>query len=102
MKQSGYYTFFTNLSNPLKIDIILKLKERKMTVDELKSTLGVEQSKVSHALSCLKECNIVVMEKKGKNRIYSLNKKTIIPILKILDKHSMKFCKKVHCSGCQI
>jgi len=100
MKKTGYHTFFTNLSNPLKISLILSLKENKQTVNELKNSLKVEQSKISHALACLKQCKIVLSEKKGKQRVYSLNKKTIIPILKILDKHSMDFCKKNQCCGC--
>jgi hypothetical protein len=34
------------------------------------------------------------MKQKGKQRIYGLNKETILPILGILDKHENKYCKK--------
>ena len=98
--KSSYHTFFTNLANPLKIDIVLELRKGGKNVSELVKSIKGEQSKISHALSHLKSCNIVVMQKKGKQRVYSLNKKTILPILKILENHSRTFCNKINCGGC--
>jgi len=89
-----YYMFFGNLANPLKVDIISELKEKDMSVLELASKLKSEQSKISHALSSLKHCSIVKVKQNGKKRIYSLNKETILPILKIIDHHEHKFCAK--------
>jgi DNA-binding transcriptional ArsR family regulator len=99
MKQNPYYIFFMNLANPLKISVISALKERDMNVTRLSKELKVEQSKHSHALSALKHCNIVHYKKEGKQRIYSLNKETILPMLKLTDKHAKHFCKKKSC-GC--
>ena len=94
MKQKSYNIFFTNLANPLKIKIILCLKEKEMNVTELAKRLKVEQSKISHALALLKSCSIVIPHQKGKERIYSLNKRTIIPMLKMIDKHALANCGK--------
>ena len=94
MKCNFYHLFFQNLANPLKVKIIESLKNKPSSVLDLSEKLGVEQSKLSHALSNLRICKIVEVEQKGKQRIYSLNKKTIIPILKIIDKHKTTFCKK--------
>jgi DNA-binding transcriptional ArsR family regulator len=101
MKNSTYHLFFKNLSNKLRIEIIESLKEKEKNVTSLSKDLGVEQSKVSHALANLKSCKIVECKIKGKERIYYLNKKTIIPILNLIDKHSKEFCKGkcVNCSG---
>lgn len=99
MAKSTYHIFFTNLANPLKIDIILCLKNNPKNVGEIVDCLKVEQSKVSHALSSLKGCKIVDMKKEGKQRIYSLNEDTIVPMLKLIDQHSTKFCNK-NCVGC--
>jgi DNA-binding transcriptional ArsR family regulator len=82
------------------MDIILSLRESKKSVNELCKDLKVEQSKISHALSCLKGCSLVDSEQKGKQRIYTLNKKTIVPMLKLLDKHSIGFCGREKCKGC--
>ncbi len=94
MTCNAYHIFFKNLANPLKIKIISELKNNPSSVNELSKKIKVEQSKLSHALANLKFCNIVIVKQKGKQRIYSLNKKTIIPILKIIDKHKINFCEK--------
>ncbi len=93
MKCNTYHYFFRNLANPIKTEIITALKERESSVTELSKKLKIEQSKLSHALSSLRSCNLVLVKQKGKKRIYSLNKKTIIPILKIIDKHTCTDCK---------
>ena len=92
---STYHIFFTNLANPLKIKIITSLKEKEKNVTELSESLSVEQSKISHALSSLKCCNIVNVKQKGKQRVYFLNKETIIPMLNLIDNHAKTFCKKL-------
>lgn len=94
MSKETYHYFFRNLSLPSRIDIVSALKEKEGCVNELSRKLKVEQSKLSHSLASMKCCNIVEVKKKGKHRIYSLNKKTIVPILKILDKHEKDFCKE--------
>jgi len=94
MKQNTYHIFFGNLASPLRISIISALKERDMSVNDLSKALKEEQSKLSHALSNLKKCNIVHARKEGKERIYSLNRKTILPILVLIDQHA-----KLNCDG---
>jgi len=101
MYKSTYHLFFMNLANPLKIEIISCIKEKAKSVTEISKQLKVEQSKVSHSLSSLRSCNIVEVKQKGKQRIYSLNKKTIVPMLKLIDKHATTFCggKCARCGG---
>jgi len=93
MKCNTYHIFFRNLANPIKTKIILALKEKESSVSELSKKLKIEQSKLSHALSSLRCCKLVLVKQKGKERIYSLNKKTILPILKIIDKHKCANCE---------
>ena len=99
MDHQSYHIFFTNLANPLKIGIMLSLIKTEKNVTKISKELNVEQSKVSHALTSLKKCNIVEAKQKGKERIYSLNKKTIVPILKILNKHSNFYCNYKCCAN---
>ncbi|MEA3414491.1 MAG: metalloregulator ArsR/SmtB family transcription factor [Nanoarchaeota archaeon] len=94
MNYNPYHLFFQNLANPLKTKIIHSLKKNPKSVSELSKETKIEQSKLSHALANLKTCHIVIVNKKGKERIYSLNKKTILPILKIIDNHKINFCLK--------
>lgn len=87
------HLFFETLSTKLKIDIITKLKEKQLSVNELSSQLKQERSKVSHALLSLHKCNFVKFRKDGKKRIYSLNTETILPLLLLIEKHIKKYCK---------
>jgi len=95
MKCSSYY-FFTVISNKTRWNIIDALYVRDLSVNEISETTKIEQSKVSHALKTLYECGIVFSKRKGKQKIYTLNKKTIRPILKILETHMTSFCDG-HC-----
>jgi len=95
MKYNTYHVFFRNLANPIKIEIISALREKENSVSELSKELKIEQSKLSHALTSLRCCNIVKVKQKGKQRIYFLNKNTIVPMLKLIDKHAKTFCKGI-------
>jgi DNA-binding transcriptional ArsR family regulator len=98
MNNSTYHIFFSNLSNQLRISIISSLKEKEKNVSELVKDLKVEQSKISHALKNLRNCKIVEAKQQGKERIYFLNKKTILPMLNLIDKHAKSFCKCECCA----
>jgi len=90
-----YHIFFSKLANPLKTSILELLKEKgPLSVNEISTQLKIEQSKLSHALAPLRKCNIVQTTKQGKNRLYNLNKNTILPLLKLVDKHEQKYCKE--------
>jgi len=93
-----YYIFFRKLAYPVMIDILASLRVKDKSVTKLAKELGIEQSKLSHALQSLKACSIVHARKSGKQRIYSLNKKTILPIFNLIDRHEKKFCK-CGCAG---
>lgn len=87
------YLFFETLGTRLKIDAITELKEKSLNVNELSKHLGQERSKVSHALKSLLECGFVKVKKNGRERVYSLNKDTIIPLLNLVERHVKKYCK---------
>ena len=64
-----------------------------MCVTEISKALDEEQSKISHNLKNLSECNFLEVKKKGKERIYSLNKETIVPLMNLVEKHVQKHCE---------
>ena len=97
LNHQSYNIFFSNLANPLKIGIVLSLREKEKNVTEIKKDLNVEQSKISHALQSLKNCDIVYVEQRGKERVYSLNKDTIVPMLDLINKHANVHCKNKSC-----
>ncbi len=88
------YVFFETLGNKLKLNIISRLKNEPMIVNELSKELNQERSKISHALISLLDCGFVHVKKDGRKRIYSLNSDTILPLLDIMEIHTKRYCKK--------
>jgi DNA-binding transcriptional ArsR family regulator len=94
MKCLSYYTFFETISNKTRMSIIESLLRSPKCVNEICHDIREEQSKVSHSLQRLMECNFLNAKRDGKKKIYSLNEETVIPILRLVDKHVSKFCNK--------
>lgn len=95
--------FFNTLANKTRLKILYALRDGEKSVNEIVLLTGFEQSLISHNLKLLKGCNFVEMEVRGKQRIYALNKKTIVPLFDIVDKHMHDFCsghKGSHCVIC--
>ena len=97
MKNNSYNAFFSNFANKTRIKIISWIEQKPSSVGEISKNINEEQSKISHHLKKLRDCGIVEFEKKGKERIYRLNKKTVIPLLDIVKKHIQTKC----CSKCK-
>ena len=85
MKCVSYNRFFEVIGNPTRLKIIDSLYRKAKCVTELCEDIHEEQSKVSHNLKILKNCHFVDIKQDGKMHIYSLNQKTIIPIIKMVD-----------------
>ena len=92
MKCKSYKTFFVNFANNTKLDIIMSLRNGSLNVNAIAKKVNEEQSTVSHNLRKLTDCHILNAKKEGKERVYSLNKNTVIPILKLFEKHVIKNC----------
>lgn len=95
-----YIQFFKSLTDPTRLEIIKTLREGSKGVSELCNELTFEQSRVSHNLRKLKELGFVTVTKKGKQRIYEIDKKTILPLLKLIDGHVDTYYKHYcRCKG---
>ena len=92
IKCANYDLFFKNMSSKVRIKIITALLEKPLNVTEICTAIDEEQSKVSHNLTNLVECNIVTVQQMGKNRVYTLNKQTVEPILRLVDSHAACNC----------
>jgi DNA-binding transcriptional ArsR family regulator len=94
MKCFSYYSFFETIANSTRMKIIESLMKGDKSVNEICDEVKEEQSKISHSLRKLMECNFLEVQRQGKKRVYSLNKETVVPILQLVDKHVSKFCNK--------
>lgn len=90
--------FFQAFANPTRMKIISFLERRKesgASVSEICRDLDIEQTQASHALRCLAFCGVVNSARQGKSIIYSLNEKTIIPILALVDAHMNRYASNL-------
>lgn len=94
MRCTSFDNFFGNFANKTKLSVIKLLKDRPLSVTEIAEKLNEEQSKISHSLRKLTECHIIKFEQKGKQRIYELNKETVIPMLELVEKHVRSYCRE--------
>ena len=95
MLKETYKFFFGTLANINRLQIINVLREKDRSVTEICNETGFNQTTTSHNLKRLLKCGFIKVEKKGKKRIYSLNKKTTQPLMKIIDTHMNTYCKKI-------
>lgn len=87
-----YKVFFGTLVSESRLKIINLLRKGEKNVSEIIKSWGMDQTSVSHDLRRLKHCGFVNVKTKGKYRYYSLNKKTIKPLMEIIDKHMSGHC----------
>jgi ArsR family transcriptional regulator, zinc-responsive transcriptional repressor len=92
MKCPSFNRFFETISTPLRLKIIYLLKNKTLSVGEICDSLKEEQSKISHNLKALSECHLLDVKQKGKQRLYSLNEETMLPLLELVEKHVEKYC----------
>ncbi len=95
MKCPSYNLFFETISTKIRMGILCLLRGNAMSVSEICKSMNEEQSKISHNLKKLVECHVLDVKQKGKKRIYSINKDTVIPILDLVEKHVRKYCGEV-------
>jgi len=94
MRCNSYDMFFQNFANKTKLDIILLLKQEALSATTIAKRIRQEQSTISHNLKKLTQCHILNVEQKGKERIYSLNKETVVPLLELVKKHVSINCPR--------
>ncbi len=93
MTTKSYNAFFMNFANNARFKIIMALRKKELSVTEICKETNQEQSRVSHHLKSMEGCNILNVKQDGRWRVYSLNKETVIPILKLIEKHIKKYCR---------
>ena len=89
------YLFFSTLSNPTRLAILeLLRREGPKNVTQISKALNQDQSMISHNLKPLVRCRFVFVERRWRERIYSINQETMDAIFNIIEKHMKKYCPK--------
>lgn len=100
MIKTLYILFFKALSNDTRLRIVDLLRKGPRNATDIGEALDIEQSMVSHNLACLINCGFVLANKNGKNKVCSLNKETVLPLLEIIDRHVEQYGKNLE--GCKV
>ena len=95
MPKTAYGIFFKTLANENRLKIINQLRKGTRCVHDIRKELKFNQTTVSHNLRRLERCGFVFVEQKGKHRFYTLNKKTIMPLMSLIDSHMHDYCEKI-------
>ncbi len=75
------------ISHPLRIAILNQLEAgKKMTVTEIHETLNIEQSTASHHLGILRDKDVLIARREGKNTFYSLKHQRINTLIECINK----------------
>lgn len=93
MIKTPYKLFFGTLGNDIRLKILHTLVKRPKNVTELTNELRFDQTTISKNLKRLETCSFVHKNREGRHSVYTLNKETILPLLKLIDKHVDKHCK---------
>lgn len=88
------YGFFSTLANPTRLAILETLKDGPMNVSSLAGALRQEQSMISHNLRLLETCNYIMSERRGKEKVLSLNEDTVDALFNIVEKHGNVYCQQ--------
>lgn len=99
MLKKPYKLFFGTLANNQRLEIVNLLRKGLKNVTQICRELNFNQTTVSHNLAILKKCSFVFVKKNGKERLYSINMKTIKPLMELIDDHTEEFCK--YLCGCK-
>ncbi len=92
MTKITWDNFFTILGNHQRVRILEYLKSGPKSVSQISDELNVQQSAVSHCLRKLRAFHFVDVRQVGKERIYSLNEETVIPLFDLASKHAKRYC----------
>lgn len=72
---------FKALSDSTRREIITLLKDKKMSAGDIVSHFNISNATISHHLSVLKQCDLILDEKVGKFIYYELNTSVIDEII---------------------
>lgn len=75
------------IAHPIRIAIVDLLKARKkLSVTEIHEELEIEQAIASHHLRILKDKNVLISQREGKNTFYALRSADYSKIIASLEK----------------
>ncbi len=70
---------FQAIADPVRRDIIQLLSAQKLTVNEVAEKFDISRPAISKHLKILQECNIISVQKIGRERFCMIQPETLVP-----------------------
>jgi ArsR family transcriptional regulator, cadmium/lead-responsive transcriptional repressor len=92
---------FRVLGDATRLGILRALLERPHNVSELIARLGLPQSRVSNHLACLRWCQFVSAQRRGRQVVYSINDPRLRELIRLSDlighdnRDHMSLCRRI-------
>jgi ArsR family transcriptional regulator len=72
------------IAHPVRMEIIVRLKADGCNVSEIQKNLGLPQSTISQHLRTLKNAGVLSSRREGTKVCYTIEKKEVLEIMRIL------------------
>lgn len=77
------------LATPSRLQILACLRAGPLTVSQIVTAVGMEQSAVSHQLRVLRDHSVVSVERRGRERLYALRDADVAALLDHANRHAL-------------
>lgn len=78
---------FQAIADPIRRDIIRLLAEQSLTINSVAKKFDISRPAISKHLKILKECEIIVINKQGRERFCQIQPKNLIPAFLWIDQY---------------
>ncbi|MBM7544916.1 MULTISPECIES: ArsR/SmtB family transcription factor [Lactobacillaceae] len=85
--QEEMQRIFKLLTNSTRLNILVLLENKQLSVSDIVQYLKIPQPQVSHQLSILKQHQLVTAERVGKNNLYELDDPHILSVIESTKNH---------------
>lgn len=85
--QEEMQRIFKLLANSTRLNILVLLENKQLSVNDIVQYLKIPQPQVSHQLSILKQHQLVTAERVGKNNLYELDDPHILSVIESTKNH---------------
>lgn len=86
--------FFATLANESRLRLLRALMAGPRPVGELARQAKLKQPNASRSLDRLLRCGFVAARRRGRERVYELNQATIAPLLRLMERHVARYCRR--------
>ncbi|MFY0653540.1 MAG: winged helix-turn-helix transcriptional regulator [Cyclobacteriaceae bacterium] len=86
---------FQAIADPVRRDIIGLLAEETLSVNEVAEKFEISRPAISKHLKILKECDIIQIEKKGRERLCFIQPKNLIPAFMWIEQYKKLWEEKL-------